>query len=409
MVATILREADARQFFPYEYTPLYVGAPGLQRTPGTDLPPIGGGYIEPLGFNSKPPGAAAAAAAAAAAKRDGGGKGMQLKLKPEWLVPLRGWAGVASGWMSQNHKPHGAAMQQLLAQNRYQYWDLEDYRGGDTKFVDGGAVDLEGLMPLLRRGVRAIVLCIPIWAPPDGPIDKFSRGAFVLAGDEVLWAQGGQARGDIVRRRSLFCAACVCFPPLQTSPLPSHTYTKQPPKTTAQFDVSGLFGVIEPGTNRTITVADSVYRPLLHVFPTEDWPKLFAAYKAVYAARRTPYVRMRHRVLRNDYQGVRGGYTADVLWVLNGRDDAWEARLPPATRAYLNATRGFDFAPLGRFPLTYTFRPDTPAQMVTMLSQYATHQMAELAPVIRDMIACAGGDGSGSSSKCSSGGGSGSG
>lgn len=163
MVSTILREQDPHQFFPFEWTPLYVGTPSLHETTGSDLPLLGGGYIEPLGFNSPPP--------ANATPRSN-----TVKAMPEWVVPLPAWTGVASGWMSQNSKPKWEVMKTLLAQNMFEYWNLWDFKGGKTKFVDGGATDLEALMPLLRRGVRNIVLCIPIWVEPTVPIEEWARG-----------------------------------------------------------------------------------------------------------------------------------------------------------------------------------------------------------------------------------------
>lgn len=41
------------KFFPYEFTPLYVGMPSL--APYSKPIALGGGYVEPLGFNAQPP------------------------------------------------------------------------------------------------------------------------------------------------------------------------------------------------------------------------------------------------------------------------------------------------------------------------------------------------------------------
>jgi hypothetical protein len=41
------------KFFPFEFTPLYVGMPSVA---SYNKPiPLGGGFVEPLGFNSQPP------------------------------------------------------------------------------------------------------------------------------------------------------------------------------------------------------------------------------------------------------------------------------------------------------------------------------------------------------------------
>jgi hypothetical protein len=98
-------------------------------------------------------------------------------------------------------------------------------------------------------------------------------------------------------------------------------------------------------------------------------------------------------VLPNAYHGIKGNYTANVLWVLNGRDAEWEGRLPNATRAYLDASRRVPVHPLGKFPLTETFRPDAPSELVTMLGQLTTHQMLKAAPIIKEMLASSGGGG----------------
>lgn len=91
-----MREKDPRQFFPFEWTPLYVGSPPLHGTPGSSLPKVGGGYIEPIGFNAPPPARVEAGARPSEAA---------ARARPDWLVPLSSWAGVASGWMAQNSKP----------------------------------------------------------------------------------------------------------------------------------------------------------------------------------------------------------------------------------------------------------------------------------------------------------------
>lgn len=55
--------------------------------------------------------------------------------------------------------------------------------------------------------------------------------------------------------------------------------------------MSGLFGVIQPGTNNTITVPDDIYREMLHVFPSEEWPGFYAKYQELYAAAKSPLIR----------------------------------------------------------------------------------------------------------------------
>lgn len=106
------------------------------------------------------------------------------------------------------------------------------------------------------------------------------------------------------------------------------------------------------------------------------------------------------QVLPNKYQGIRGGYEANILWVLNGRDAEWESRLPDATRTYLEVNRWNLLHPLNKFPLSETFRPDAPSELVTMLGQYASHQMLKAAPIITEMLrnsSSSGGSGGGSS------------
>ena len=56
-VAAVYRRGG-QVFYPFEATPLYVGNPALNVS--TD-PVLGGGFVEPLGFNSKPPDPAPAA------------------------------------------------------------------------------------------------------------------------------------------------------------------------------------------------------------------------------------------------------------------------------------------------------------------------------------------------------------
>lgn len=45
------------------------------------------------------------------------------------------------------------------------------------------------------------------------------------------------------------------------------------------------------------------------------------------------------QVLPNAYQGIRGGYTVNVVWLITQEARNWEAELPADTRAWLAATR----------------------------------------------------------------------
>jgi hypothetical protein len=53
ILGSLIQQQDPRRFFPFEFTPLYYGMPPLQ----LDTQPValGGGLVEPLGFNSAPP------------------------------------------------------------------------------------------------------------------------------------------------------------------------------------------------------------------------------------------------------------------------------------------------------------------------------------------------------------------
>ena len=97
------------------------------------------------------------------------------------------------------------------------------------------------------------------------------------------------------------------------------------------------------------------------IFPTDGYAQLYAALAASYREGRGAPVRGRYRVLPNKWKGVRGGYDADVLWLVNSRLAAWEAALPAASavdRSHSDRTRAMIRASWARASASISSRND---------------------------------------------------
>ncbi|KXZ56638.1 hypothetical protein GPECTOR_1g575 [Gonium pectorale] len=150
ILGTIMRIHTDQVFYPFEVTPLYLGVPA--RNTATD-PPLGAGFIEPLGFNSKPPGAPPPSPPPV---------GLQgtVNVTPVKLVPLATFAGISSSFVAQGVRPGSNALYALTGTERLQYWDPVNYTGGELSFADGAGADNLAVTPLLRRRVTHIVVCV---------------------------------------------------------------------------------------------------------------------------------------------------------------------------------------------------------------------------------------------------------
>ncbi|KAG2499382.1 hypothetical protein HYH03_002957 [Edaphochlamys debaryana] len=332
VLGSIMDVNTDRVFYPFEITPLYAGAPA--RFPGLD-PPIGAGFLEPLGFNSPAPSNPPRGAPAV---------GLQgaVNVTPERLVPLATYLGISSSFVAQGLRPASSSGFTLTGTERLQYWNTLDYKGARLSFADGGGADNLAVAPLLRRRVKHVVVAVAACTSAD-----------VAAAD---WA-------------------------------------------VAQYDVAGLFGAVPlnatqyEGFKEGITgVQPDVWNRALQVFPREGFDELYAALQERLREGRPAVHRASYTVLDNPGQAIQGGWSVDVLWVINMKVDAWEEQLPDDTRDFLKHVRNEAGSDMRHYPYINLYNTYYSRELVTLMSQQASWTTLQAAPELRDMLAQAAAD-----------------
>jgi hypothetical protein len=100
------------------------------------------------------------------------------------------------------------------------------------------------------------------------------------------------------------------------------------------------------------------------------------------------------QVMKNDFQGVYGGYTVNVLWVLNGQSAQWEQQLPQQTQRWLSRQR--QSGAYKNYPNIYN-NLEAPAPLISLLSQQASWGFRATKDLVLDWIADVAGSQSGPS------------
>jgi hypothetical protein len=100
------------------------------------------------------------------------------------------------------------------------------------------------------------------------------------------------------------------------------------------------------------------------------------------------------QVLKNEFQGVAGGYKVNVLWVLNGQSSQWEHQLPQQTQRWLSRQR--QSGAYKDYPNVYN-NLEAPAPLISLLSQQASWGFRAKKDLVLDWIADAAGSQSGPS------------
>ena len=149
------------EIFPLEITPLYVGVPTTKSALGKNSSRIGGGYIEPFMYNSKPP----------KAKNIILGETRQTKVTIKndinkfSLSDVIGTSGAAPQAVLTGGLKYLFFLPSNLGFPELHHWpitDQDNYRPMKEDYVhgDGGNIDNIGLMPLLARKVDNILVFI---------------------------------------------------------------------------------------------------------------------------------------------------------------------------------------------------------------------------------------------------------
>jgi len=162
---TILRPKLTR--YPFEMTPLYVGVNQLYKNAGSYKKyDIGGGYIEPHGFDSDSP-----------HTYDYDKKEAHVRLGRArhmfTLGDVIGTSGSAPAEYAERFKL------EFLGFPEFKYWSPAEANGNpkskEYDFGDGGILENSGIMPLLKRGVKKIIVFVngstPLSIKTNGEIE----------------------------------------------------------------------------------------------------------------------------------------------------------------------------------------------------------------------------------------------
>jgi hypothetical protein len=416
ILGTIFRRVQASsRFYPVEFTPLYIGCPPVFVNSTNPNATVGGGFVDPQGFNSAPPNPApktpaalttpeslntaaaasssnaTAAAPVASAIREaqtgpalGTGKHrlllqtqaaktnatstaaaalnaqqpLQTSVDSTFIVPLKVMMGISSSFLAQGLRPDlTGTLAELTGTEDLDYWNQVNFKGERQPFADGGGTDNLAITPLLRRGITNIISCIALVEHIDNSTNMED------------WA-------------------------------------------VSQWDIAALFGAV-PLQNKNINKKGQVngmspqeLNRATQVFPSAAFAKFFNAIKAGIASGGPVYHLATYEVLENKQQAIKGGQQVNVLWVINGLQSNWESQLPADTRGSLAKSRykkgglyegntqsrdtaslqGDGMRELRMFPYISTFDANYGPELTGLLSQMATWQMVTLRPQIQQLL-----------------------
>ncbi len=146
---TLLRPKFGR--YQFEMTPLYVGIDGMYKDAGSRGNfDIGGGYIEPHGFDSDSP--------------DEFDKPSQIAYtrlgRPRHMFTLGDMIGTSGAAPAEYAKRFGF---EWLGFPEYKYWSptkADETKAKEYDFGDGGILENLGIMPMIKRGLDKLIVFV---------------------------------------------------------------------------------------------------------------------------------------------------------------------------------------------------------------------------------------------------------
>ena len=308
----------------FEFSPLAVGSPQLVTFDADRGAPhrVGGGFIEPFAVGCSVP--------TSVPDR----QGVALVELPPRPLTLADAIGASSAFSSPDRDPE--------TYPHVRHWPIVRDTSAVTsseQLTDGGDVENYGLIPLLARGVRAIVVCInTVW-----PLS--------LEYDPATWPDSDTDPG-----------------------------TTGAPRVIDPF-LAPLFG--EPSTRF----------PNNRVFAEGDYATVVTALQTAKRAGRTVMTVHTHTVCTNAWWGVDGGWGVRICWMYNEQVAQWEAQLQPPLRALIVGGRAaVPSGPVRHFPhyLTQGQNPGslirlTPSQ-INLLAHLSSWNVVTNADLFRSLL-----------------------
>lgn len=322
-------------FYPFEFTPFYSGINvKYERNDTTGFFKCGGGYIENLGFDSKDPGKLDSHCVKLKVRKDFNRLSVQdmmassgaavaftalhMKMLANTADAVAFIAKLATGpnpLVNATDKLADVVRKIASIFPRYHYWHLEEDKNVRTQhlyFGDGGFLDNYGIMPLLRRQVKNIVVFINTDVPLSGPH---------VTQDDVKSVKkprdGDNAVNNIVMDGGLPC----------------------------------LFGV--PNAKAASGVPHRWCGHKMQIFKQDEFAPLINTMLDRKEAGGPVYYRKKLQVLKNDFFGVNAAYEADICFIMLQDCPAWTKQMQGSFRKRLDKREeDSDFA---AFPNYATF------------------------------------------------------
>jgi predicted acylesterase/phospholipase RssA len=322
----VMKLTKELRFDHYEFTPLYHGV-HAQSTGRLGLR-VGGGYAENIGFDTWIP----------VRKNDEtvtvtpGIDSHRLSLKD-----MMGTSGAAPAFIT--HAAEGL-FPPMNVFPKYRMWPVESGAKPATverPFGDGGYVDNYGVIPLLKRGVSKIIVCIntnasigkdTAWTN-DIRLDSFlpilfgipvpKRGVSEIMSPSIFLGKKGQVFESVGYASTV--QGLLCAKDLANAPAVGRTEGptgRIDADDLARLDLSGAVGDTDPDAYRGM-VRGPIY------------------YLGTY------------RTVSNDFFGVPGGDTVHILWVYNEASRAWSEQLPSEVQRKLGTGVLDGFPHVGTF------------------------------------------------------------
>lgn len=250
--------------YQFEMTPLYVGINKFFKANKTFPNDIGDGYVQPQGFNSDAPDTFDAKTKIAQMKL--GGKNHIFNLGE--IIGTSGAAPAVKSWLTNIIQ---GLIPRLPLFPDFDYWcNFDNPLKARTKsfdFADGGGLENLGIMPLLKRGVKKIII--------------FSNCETPLTG---YYEQQNQITDSIP----------ALFYPLKDN------YGQK------DFDKNVVFANQKDKYNKLVST-------LLQKQKNNE-PTIYTD---------------TYTVTKQDFYGIKGGYDVDIMWVYNSLPGNWTKQLDP--------------------------------------------------------------------------------
>jgi len=311
--------------YQFEMTPLYVGINPLYKDSKTFNGDIGGGYVQPHGFDTDAPD-----------NFDTSTKWGQMKLGDKSrifnlgeIIGTSGAAPAVYDWFTDLVE-HIILKMPIFPD--FKYWsNFNNPTQGNTKtydFADGGGLENLGIMPLLKRGVKKIII--------------FSNCETPLTGSDEN-----------------------TDPPQITDSIPALFRPLKDNYGQKNFAYNVVF-------DKQIDKYNTLVKVLLQKIKDGVPPIHVDTYK----------------VTQQDFYGIKGGYEVEIMWVYNSPCTKWYAQLQAPVQDFMKDKKNH----LTNFPHYKTFLQNPPEiidltpEQVNLEAHLSAWIVNESADLIKDFL-----------------------